>query len=803
MSTPLLDSSLSWLRKVAAVHAEALELHEPFVDLVRRFAHLPGTVALLSGGELDCARHHVLGVYPWLTLSGHRTRTTLVDGEHRAEIDADPFTALRRVLLHCRLPQLDASLPLSSGLLGYLAYDLKDCLETLPRTSVDDLGLPLMQLVAPSIIVVHDRLANTTTLLAMRLQGDEAAVDADVARFKDALAAPAASGKRAAPRLAAAPPGPSRHTAAVGVHATTVDVGGGRCTSVFSRAEYLSAVEAIRNYIVEGDVYQVNMSQRFEAPFTGDPYDCFADMYAANPAPFFAYVNAGNHHVVSTSPERFIELRNGSVETRPIKGTRPRGKTADEDAALRTELQQSAKEDAELSMIVDLLRNDIGKVCRAGSVRVVEHKRLEAYQNVYHLVSIVKGELDPGMDAVDLLRATFPGGSITGCPKIRAMEIIDELEPVRRHIYTGSIGYIGFDGSMDLSIAIRTATFTQGKAVFSVGGGIVYDSDPASEFDETLHKGRTLMNALDTTASDESPSATVWHDGAFKLSAAAGVPLDSEAVAYGFGFFETLRAQAGRSILLEAHVQRFERAWREFFQSEPPDVTWADVIAQLLVKNGLSTTDAVVKLVAAAGKPNGAWPSPMLFATAKPYSPRPALSAQSGLRLRIYPHPRHTPLGSHKTLNYMYYKLAGDWAKRQGADEALILNTDDSVSETNTANVCCVFGNTATFPTSAHALPGTMAAEVRRLLPQWGFTITDRRLTVEDLRTADHVFLTNSVMGAVPVVSLEETTLQPNNALCDKINQAVFEGVALDASPVDSAEVVRVVAANQEQAATG
>src|SRR5690606_224808 len=222
---------------------------------------------------------------------------------------------------------------------------------------------------------------------------------------------------------------------------------------------------------------------------------------------------------------------------------------------------------------------------------------------VYHLVSIVKGELDPGMDAVDLLRATFPGGSITGCPKIRAMEIIDELEPVRRHIYTGSIGYIGFDGSMDLSIAIRTATFTQGKAVFSVGGGIVYDSDPASEFDETLHKGRTLMNALDTTASDESPSATVWHDGAFKLSAAAGVPLDSEAVAYGFGFFETLRAQAGRSILLEAHVQRFERAWREFFQSEPPDVTWADVIAQLLVKNGLSTTDAVVKLVAAAGKP--------------------------------------------------------------------------------------------------------------------------------------------------------------------------------------------------------
>ena len=170
-----------------------------------------------------------------------------------------------------------------------------------------------------------------------------------------------------------------------------------------------------------------------------------------------------------------------------------------EDDALRRELLESAKDDAELSMIVDLLRNDIGKVCRPGSVRVLEHKRLEAYQNVYHLVSIVKGELDPGMDAVDLLRATFPGGSITGCPKIRAMEIIDELEPVRRHIYTGSIGYVGFDGTMDLSIAIRTATFTGGKTVFSVGGGIVFDSDPASEFEETLHKGRTLMDALEST----------------------------------------------------------------------------------------------------------------------------------------------------------------------------------------------------------------------------------------------------------------------------------------------------------------
>ncbi|WP_437638415.1 aminodeoxychorismate synthase component I [Sorangium sp. So ce854] len=751
MNTAAIDVSLPWLRRVTGVHSEPLDLTEPFVDVVRRFAHLPGTVALMSGGELDSARHHILGVYPWLSLSGHRARTTLADGDRRVELHEDPFTTLRRVLQRCSVPDLGAPLPLCSGLLGYFAYDLKDCLEQLPRTSIDDLELPLMHLVAPAILVMHDRVAGATTLLAMRWQGDDAAFREDVARFKEALAAPAPAPRERAPQAS------------------------GKCVSVFSREEYLSAVEAIRRYIVDGDVYQVNMSQRFQAPFAGDPFDCFARMYAANPAPFFAYVNAGDHQIVSTSPERFIQLRSGSVETRPIKGTRPRGRTPAEDDALRTELLESAKEDAELSMIVDLLRNDIGKVCRPGSVRVLEHKRLEAYQNVHHLVSIVKGELDPGMDAVDLLRATFPGGSITGCPKIRAMEIIDELEPVRRHIYTGSIGYVGFDGTMDLSIAIRTATFTGGKVVFSVGGGIVFDSDPASEFEETLHKGRTLMSALDATSGDEPSDSTVWQDGAFKPSAAASVPLDCEGLAYGFGFFETLRVQEGRPILLQAHLQRFELAWREFFRSAPPDVTWADVIAQLIRRNGLSSAIAAVKLVAAAGKPDGARPSPVLFASARPYSPRPALSSRPGLSLRVYPHCRHTHLASHKTLNYMYYKLAGDWARRHGADEALIVNADRSVSETNTASVCCVFGDTACFPTSEHALPGTMAAEVRRLLPQWGFAVEDRRLTVEDLMAADHVFLTNSLMGAVPAVSLHDAKLGHDPALCDKINRAVFD----------------------------
>jgi para-aminobenzoate synthetase component 1 len=782
MKTAAIDVSLPWLRKLTGIHSEAIVLHEPFEEVVRRFAHLPGTVALLSGGKLDCARYHILGVYPWLSVTGERTRPVVADAEQRGELDCDPFTALRRVLQHCSVSDLiaqewAAALPVSSGLLGYFAYDLKDCLEQLPRTSVDDLGLPLLYLVAPTILLIQDRVSQSSTLLAMQFQGDEVGFQKEVARFKAMLGA-------AVPHRKPATGEPAAQTC-------------GKCVSVFSRAEYLAAVESIRNYIVEGDVYQVNMSQRFAAPFSGDPFDCFATMYAANPAPFFAYINAGEHQIVSTSPERFIQLRDASVETRPIKGTRPRGKTPAEDDAFRRELQESTKEDAELSMIVDLLRNDIGKVCRAGSVRVLEHKRLEAYQNVYHQVSIVKGELDPGMDAVDLLRATFPGGSITGCPKIRAMEVIDELEPVRRHIYTGSIGYVGFDGTMDLSIAIRTATFTGGKAVFSVGGGIVFDSDPASEFEETLHKGRTLMNALDRASGEEPRGATVWHDGAFKPSEAASVPFDCEGLAYGFGFFETLRVQAGRPILLPAHVQRFERAWREFFQSAPPDITWADVIAQLIQRNGLSSAPTAVKLVAAAGKPGTTRSSPVLFASARPYAPRSILSSQPGLRLRVYPHARHTPLASHKTLNYMFYKLAGDWAQRHGADEALILNADRSVSETNTASVCCVFGKTACFPVSEHALPGIMAAEVQRLLLGWGVAVEHRRLTVEELLAADQVFLTNSLMGAVPAVSLGDSALGHDSALCDRINEAVFFGSDIGAA------VERVTATRGEVDAPG
>ena len=267
--------------------------------------------------------------------------------------------------------------------------------------------------------------------------------------------------------------------------------------SNFTREAYLQALSRIREYIAQGDVYQVNLTQRFSFPLSGEPYYLFQRLFGLNPAPFYAYLNCDDFQVLSTSMERFLYRRGDYLETRPIKGTRPRGATPAEDAALRRELADSPKDDAELSMIVDLLRNDLGKVCAPRSVAVQEHKRLEAYQNVYHLVSIVTGKVRPGVNHVDILRATFPGGSITGCPKIRALEIIDELEPHVRHVYCGAIGYLGLHRNLDLNVAIRTAIVSRGQAHFAVGGGVVYDSREEDEFEETIHKGRTLFRVIE------------------------------------------------------------------------------------------------------------------------------------------------------------------------------------------------------------------------------------------------------------------------------------------------------------------
>ncbi|MCB9497794.1 MAG: aminodeoxychorismate synthase component I [Fibrobacteria bacterium] len=744
-----------------AVLSERIELDGPFLDAVGRFADEPGTVALMSGGGLDSARYHILGIRPWLTIGerGGEVVAMSSNGEVRAELN--PFDVLEALGDRFALPGDEPFAPLSSGFLGYLAYDLKDCLEVLPRTSRDDLLLPRMWMASPSILMVHDRRQGVTWVHIPVLGGDEDAARGCMESFRRELSEPIPADRHQEIRV-------------------------GQLVSGLSREEYIDSVEAVRDYIVRGHVYQVNMSQRFEAPFNGDAFVLFARLFEANPAPFFAYVNPGDHQIVSTSPERFIELRGRFVETRPIKGTRPRGKTPELDRRLRHDLETSFKDDAELSMIVDLLRNDIGKVCAAGTVQVVEHKRVEAYENVYHLVSLVRGELDAGRSAVDLVKATFPGGSITGCPKIRSMEIIDELEPVRRHVYTGSIGYLGFRETMDLSIAIRTITISDGRLVYSVGGGIVYDSDPGDEYEETLHKGRTLSNALERTSqggagdhrlegSEAMASKYGWCNGKVLPQSEIMVSIDEEGFAYGYGFFETVRVQYGRPLRLDAHLERFRKTWSECFASPFPDVTWAHVIEQVVSRNDLGSRIAAVKIMASAGRPGTGAAGIRLIVTARPYTHRLEGAKRNGLRLATYPRRRDWPLADHKTMNYMYQRMAAEWAKERGADEALLLNADGSVSETNTANLLCRIAGKFVRPSSAHVLPGTMEQSVLDSLAEWGHPVETRSLGVEDLKSAESVVVTNALMGVVPVSDIDGVPLSVDEGLCARLNQSVMD----------------------------
>jgi len=726
------------------IYRERLILAEPFIEFAARFASLPGTVILLSGGDLDCARHHLLGALPWLTFSGRGRNLSVSTSEGTIDYNANPFDLLGILLDKYKIKEPFPEIPFCSGLMGYMSYDLKDSLEKLPRTSVDDIRLPDILFYAPSIIVVHDKIKNETNLF----------IPADNCNTVNALDSFRGILKK--------PPVKTRN-----------NIYTRECKSGFSKEAYVEAVNKIRKYIRAGDVYQVNMSQRFTAEFSGDPFELFRIFYEKNPAPFFSYINAGNHQIISTSPERFILQKERRVETRPIKGTRPRGSTEAEDEKLKIDLLSSRKDDAELSMIVDLMRNDLGKVCKAGSVKVAEHKRIEAYQNVYHLVSIVEGILNDGQNQADFIKAVFPGGSITGCPKIRAMEIIDEFETCRRHIYTGSIGYIGFHDTMDFSIAIRTAVVYSGRIIYSVGGGIVFDSNPEDEYDETLHKGRTIMETFGKLEEKPVKKSFVWHNGVIKPAENAYIPADGDGFLYGYGFFETIRVSRGKPELLCEHIRRFGNAWKNLFNDNPPDLTWEIIIDQVIRENGLNNETAALKILAAKGNGKTLFDNDLLV-IARSYTHRLCGKVERGLTLAAYPKPRQTPLADYKTLNYLYYFLAGRWAKESGADEALILNTDGSLSETNTANILMIKGRRVIKPVSPHALPGIMEEAVCALLSGIKYSMEKRKIFPEEILSADGVILTNSLMGAVPAFRLDGKELADSSGLCIEINRKLL-----------------------------
>jgi para-aminobenzoate synthetase component 1 len=427
-------------------------------------------------------RYSFMGADPFLVLKSRGQKIDLSYSDGRQEkVKGNPFDVLSGLLERYRLETGPAPVPFSGGAVGYFSYDLCHFIERLPGTAVDDLKLPECYLAFYDTIIAFDHQQNRTYIVSCGFaEEDEAARKRRAWARLDELKTLILSGKPNGVASAGTAPAGSE----IALKAN------------FSHQRYLEAVAAAREYILAGDIFQVNISQRFEAELAAPPYELYRQLRLVNPAPFAAYLGFDEVAVVSASPERFLRLSGDQVQTRPIKGTRRRGDTQAEDAALANELLSSVKDRAENVMIVDLERNDLGRICRYGSVKVTELAVLENYHTVFHLTSTVEGRLSPGKGAIALLQATFPGGSITGAPKVRAMEIIDELEPTRRSVYTGSIGYLGFNGDMDLNIVIRTVLVKDGKAYFQVGGGIVYDSEPEAEYQETLDKARALIQAL-------------------------------------------------------------------------------------------------------------------------------------------------------------------------------------------------------------------------------------------------------------------------------------------------------------------
>jgi para-aminobenzoate synthetase component 1 len=461
--------------------AEAADDND-FLERALGVADLPYSVVLLSGGSHECSRYSLMGWEPLLVFTSRGNRIHIQTDRQEQVLEGDPLAYLDAVLLGLRPSYPLLVPPFCGGALGYLSYELKNCIERLPQRAHDDHGLPDILLSVPRQILVHDRAAGTLHHMVLRAPSHIAPI----------LGSRTTS-RRSRKKLVDIPI--SRNSDG---RSEALPGRGGWFGSNFTREAYCEAIRRVRRYIREGDVYQVNLSQRFRWDFEGNPFNLWKRLYAMNPAPFYAFVQAGDHQILSTSMERFLFRQGSYLETRPIKGTRKRGATPAEDEALIRDLRHSPKDDAELSMIVDLLRNDLGRVCRARSVQVARHKQLESYQNVHHLVSIVTGRLRDGISPGGILHAMFPGGSITGCPKIRAMEIIDELEPHVRHVYTGAIGYLGWHDNIDLNVAIRTALVHEGKCYFSAGGGIVHDSDDGDEYQETLHKARTIFEVMET-----------------------------------------------------------------------------------------------------------------------------------------------------------------------------------------------------------------------------------------------------------------------------------------------------------------
>lgn len=462
-----------------SVFVKEIAIEPNTVAIYERFRMFPYSFfldsSLASEGQ---GRYSYIGASPFAILRSKGKEVIFSKGGKTIILESSPLKALLKIMQQYKVKPYPDCVPFLGGAVGYFSYDFGRTLEKLPSNSVDDLDWPDIELGFYDSLIAIDH--HTKRVFAIAVNHSENSEVQAKAKLNE-ISALTQEAKTTSVQILKSKQ--ERNT-------------DGMIECTFDRNSYCKAVEKVKEHILKGDVYILNLSKRFSLPFKGDTFRLYKILRTLNPAPFSAYLEFGKHCILCSSPEHFLEVKEGFVKTRPIKGTRPRGKNEEEDRLFMEELRSDPKEQAELAMVIDIERNDLGRVCKPGSVQVKDLYKLEPYSTVFQMVATVVGELEANREVVDLMAAVFPGGSVTGAPKIRAMEIIDQLEPVRRALYTGSIGCLGFNGYSSLNIAIRSIFIKNEKAYLSTGGGITIDSDPEAEFEETEQKARALLEAL-------------------------------------------------------------------------------------------------------------------------------------------------------------------------------------------------------------------------------------------------------------------------------------------------------------------
>lgn len=467
----------------------------------------------IEGGAVR-GRYSIIGREPdliWRCDGGKAAinRAALTNPDHFSTAAGNPLENLRGLLEECRIDDPDQPQPMAAGLFGYLGYETVRYMERLPEPKPGGVDVPEAILIRPTLLAIFDQIENKFTLVTPawfdKAQTAEAAYAAAQERLKRALADLHASSPLTLPSPAGLGPFLSRN-AGEGAERQRREAGEGEIKPNMTEAAYCAMVDRAKEYIRAGDIFQVVLSQRFSMPFALPPLDLYRAVRRLDPSPFLFFFDLGAFSVVGSSPEILVRVRDGKVTIRPIAGTRPRGLGNRTDQELETELLADPKELAEHLMLLDLGRNDVGRVAKTGTVKVTARNTIERYRHVMHIVSNVEGELDPKHTPLDALMGGFPAGTVSGAPKIRAMEIINELEPDHRGVYAGCIGYLGANGTMDTCIAIRTAVIKDGVMHVQAGAGIVYDSDPQSEHRECLAKARGMIRAAQEALEENAKS---------------------------------------------------------------------------------------------------------------------------------------------------------------------------------------------------------------------------------------------------------------------------------------------------------